>query len=318
MLRFIRITQEATFGTYNGSGSSINVRLSGDNSFTPMTDPEWWEIMDGSGYGAPVAMGSQTSALTATLVTEVTYTQAQFLLGWGLQRVNSGQTSPWTTGELPNDLASCTVDFAWSYFDTAVPRRKRFLGVKPGNIRLACSRESPKLMLSMQLIGSTPQGNSFDGSNDPTSTAFPQPALTAYPTDCVLFQHLKGQVSVGGTSRSNFESMEFNVASVLNPYFDESRFANSIRLGGRRITASSRFRNKSTVDDRTTYESATVQAASLEWTNGTHSITLGMNSQNYIRPYKEDLPLQREIYYNIGLASLLDQTAGNDLALTFT
>ena len=173
-------------------------------------------------------------------------------------------------------------------------------------------------MGTFTLVGSTPQGNSFDGSVDPTSTVFPEPALTAYPSDVVLFQHLKGYVSIGGTSRSNFENWEFSAHGTLNAYFDESRFANSIRLGGRRITASTRMRNKSNVDDRTTYESATVQAASLEWTNGVHSITLGMNTQNYIRPYKEDLPLDHEVYNNMGISSLLDQTAGNDLALAFT
>ncbi len=315
MQRFLRLTQEATFGTYNSLGTAIYVRLSAPNSFLPMTDPEWWEVMDGSGLGAPALMGSATSALTSTLTTEVTYTQAQFLLGWGLQRVNSAQTSPWTTAELPNDLASCTADFAWSQFDTTTLKTKRFLGVKVASVNLTCSRDNPKLMATFQLVASTPQGNSFDSSSDPTLTA---PALTAYPSDVVLFQHMKGNVTVGGASRSNFETWTFQAAGKLNAYFDESRFANSIRLGGRRITASTRMRLKSTVSDRNTYENATVQAAQLEWSNGTHSITLNMNSQNYIRPYKEDLPLDREVYYGMGLSSLLDATAGNDLAVTFT
>jgi hypothetical protein len=317
MKRFIRLTQEAAFGTYNAAGTAISIRLSSPNAFSVMTDPEFWEVMDGSGLGVPVLQGSQTSALAATLTTELCYSQAQFLLGWAVQRINAGQTSPWTTTELPNDLASCTIDFAWSQFDTATMRRKRFLGAKVASLRLSGARDNPKVMCTMGLVASTPQGNSFDSSTDPTSVDFPEPALTAYPSDVVLFQHMRGQVSVGGASRSNFESWELNVQNTMNPYFDESRFANAIRLGGRRITASSRFRIKSTVDDRTTYENATVQAAQLAWTNTTHTITMNLNSQNLIRPFKEDLPLDREIYASIGLQVLLDQAAGTDLTFTY-
>jgi hypothetical protein len=318
MKRFIRITQEAAFGTFNGAGTAINVRLSSPNAFLPMTDPEFWEVMDGSGLGVPVLQGSQTTALAATLTTELCYSQAQFLLGWAVQRINAGQTTPWVTSELPNDLASCSIDLAWSQFDTATLKRKRFLGNKVASLRMSGSRDSPKVMATMAIVGSTPQGNSFDSSSDPTSGAFPEPALTAYPTDVCLFQHMRGNVSVGGSSRTNFESWELTVQNSMNAYFDESRFANAIRLGGRRITASSRFRVKSAVDDRTTYENATVQAAQLAWTNGTHTITMNLNSQNLIRPFKEDLPLDREVYANIGLQNLLDQSAGADITFTYT
>ena len=101
MQRFLRITEEAQFGVYNSGGSSIYIRLSGDNAFLPMTDPEWFSVMDGSGLGIPVIYGSATSSNTATLTTELTYSQAGFLLQWGLQRINTGQSTPWTTTDSP-------------------------------------------------------------------------------------------------------------------------------------------------------------------------------------------------------------------------
>ena len=280
-----------------------------------MTDNEWWEVIDGSGLAEPVLFGTQTAALAATLTTEVTYTQASFLIGWALQRINTGQTAPWTTTELPNDLASCTIDFAWSQFDTTTMKTKRYLGCKPGGLTLTGSRDAPKLMMTMPIIGSTPQGNPYDSSVDPTLT---EPALTVFPTDVAVFQHLKGNFTIAGASRSNFENVTVTVNNTLVPYFDESRYANAIRLGSRRSTITTRFRLKSTVSDRVTYETATPQAAELTWNNGTHSIVLNYNSQNQINTYKEDIPLDREVYYAYGLAGHLDQTAGGMLTASFT
>jgi Phage tail tube protein len=318
MLRFLRITQEAAFGVFpTASPVSIFVRLSGDNAFTPMTDPEFFTVMDGSGLGVPALFGSATSSNTSTLTTEVTYSQAAFLLGWALQRLNTAQTEPWTTTELPNDLASCTLDFAWSQFDTTTLKTKRYLGAKVASLNLAGSKDSPKVMATFALVASTPQGNTFDGSTDPTLTA---PAPTVYPTDVAVFQHLKGNVTIDSVARSNFESFNLSVQNVLVPYWDESRFPNAIRLGGRTVTASAKWRLKSSVTDRTSYESNATQSALFEFVNpgASHSISLNFNTNGYISAYKEDLQLQREVYYTWTLASYLDTTAGSDLTLTVT
>jgi hypothetical protein len=318
MLRFLRITEEAAFGVFNTTSPvSIAVRLSGDNAFTPMTDPEFFTVMDGSGLGVPALFGSATSANTSTLTTELTYSQAAILLGWATQRINSGQTTPWATTELPNDLASCTLDFAWSQFDTTTLKTKRYLGAKVASLNLAGAKDSPKVMATFALVASTPQGNTFDSSTDPTLTA---PALTAYPTDVVVFQHLKGNMTIDSVSRSNIESFNLSVQNVMVPYWDESRFPNAIRLGGRTVTASAKWRLKSSVSDRTAYESTATQSALFEFINpgATHTISFNFNGNGYISAYKEDLPLQREVYYNWSYASYLDATAGSDLTVTVT
>lgn len=318
MKRFLRLTQEAVFGTYNAAGTSIHVRLSSANAFTPMTDPEFWEVLDGSGLGVAALTGSETQALTATLTTEVTYTQAQFLLGWACQRINAGQTTPWVTSELPNDLASCTADFAWSQFDVTTLKRKRYLGAKVGSLGLTCARDNPKLMATLGLIASTPQGNGFDASSDPTSVVFPEPALTVYPSDVAVFQHMRGNVTVAAAVRTNFENWSLTIQNTMNAYFDESRFANALRLGGRRVNATTRMRLKSAVDERATYEAATVQACQLKWGNGVNSITINMGPRNYITPFKEDVPLDREVYYGATYKNYLDPATATDIAISFT
>jgi hypothetical protein len=317
MQRFLRITEEAVFGTYNTGGTPIYVRLSGDNAFLPMTDPEFWTVMDGSGLGVPVCYGSATSSNTSTLTTEVTYSQAAILLGWAIQRINGAQTVPWTTSELPNDLASVTLDFAWSQFDTIALKTKRYLGAKVGSLTLSCSKEQPKLMMSLGLVASTPQGNSFDASLDPVLTP---PALTVYPCDVTIFQNLKSNITIASVARSNLENFNLSIQNTLVPYWDESRYPNAIRLGGRTVTASAKWRLKSTVDDRSTYEQATKQAALFEFQNAakTHSITFDFQTNGYISKYKEDSPLSREVYYDWTFTSNLDPAAGSDLTLTVT
>lgn len=315
MQRFLRITEEAQFGVFNNSGNSIYIRLSGDNGFQPMTDPEFWTVMDGSGLSVPALFGSETSSNTSTLTTELTYTQAAILLGWALQRINTAQTTPWVTTELPNDLASCTLDFAWSQFDTTVMKTKRYLGCKVGSLTLSGAKDSPKMMATMALVASTPQGNSFDSSSDPTLIA---PALSVYPTDVVVFQNLAHNVQIATVGRSNFENFSLSVQNVLVPYWDESRYPNAIRLGGRAVSFSSRFRLKSTVSDRNTYEQHTQQSAVYQFINAaaTHNVTFNFNGNGYISSYKEDLPLNREVYYDYTYSSYLDATAGSDLSIS--
>jgi hypothetical protein len=317
MKRFLTITQEAAYGTYAGAGASISVRLSGSGAFTPLEKPDFWTVEDGSGLGVQVLAGSETMALTGTLTTELTYAQAQFILGWACSRINAGQTSPWTTAELPGDLASCTIDYARSYFDTGAFHTKRYTGAKIASLGLAGAKDNPKVMATIGIIASTVQGNPFDASVDPTVTT---PALTVYPTDVVVFEHLRGNVKINNVARTNFDSFNLNLTNKVKPYFDESRFANAIRLGGRSLTIQSRFRKKSAVDDWTPFYQALKQtAATTQWqfSNTTHTITFGMNTQSYFSALEEEAPIEEEHYYSLTLMNQLDQAAGTDFTFTY-
>jgi Phage tail tube protein len=311
--RYLRLTEEAAYGTFPGSPVSIYPRLSGPNAFVHMTNPDFFEVMDGSGLNVPVLAGTATTAVSGQLTTELTYTQAAILLGAGCTRINAGQTAPWTTTELPNDLASFAADFAYQPFDSTTYQKKRFLGCKANSVKLTGSKDQPKMMLSMGITGSTPQGNSYDASSDPT---FSNQALSSYPTDVVLFQHLKSGFTAFGGSVTNFDSVSIEFQNLLKPYWDEGRFCNALRLGGRRITVNANLRLKSAGSDRTRYENNTKGALQLVFTNGTNTITFNFESQCYLKPIREDFPLTEETYYQATYNVLLDQSAGTDFALT--
>ena len=316
MKRSLRITQEAAFGTYDSAAPvAIYPRLDSADAFKVMTTPQFWQIMSGSGFAVPALYGTQTTGLAATLSIPLCYSQADFVLGWALGRINSGQTSPWTTTEIPGDLASCTLDYIWTNYD-GTERTKRFLGCKVATFALSGNRDNPVMRAQIGLVASTPQGNSYDSSSDPTLT---DPADTVFPTDPILFQHLKGGLTIGGTSRSNFRSIGFSVQNKLKAYFDESRFASLIRFNGRQSTLTGNSRLKATPNDRSTYEAGTGLAGTntVVWTNTTHTLTLTLNGNNYFSNINEHFPLDEEIYFDWAVSNLLDASAGSDFTFTF-
>jgi Phage tail tube protein len=316
MKRQLTITQEAAFGVYHTSSPvAINIRLDTPDSFRVMTVPEFWSIMSGSGFAVPALFGTQTTGLAATLRTPLDYAQASFLLGWSLQRINAGQTSPWTTTEIAGDLASCTCDYLWSNVD-GTTRTKRFLGAKVATFGLSASRQSPVVYLELGLVASTPQGNTYDSSSDPTLSIV---ADSTFPTTPVLFQHARAGLTINNVAHTNFQSLSFSVQNRLKAYFDESRFANLIRMNGRTTTLSGSSRLKASPDDRTSYESAATLASAntLVFTNGTHTITFTLNAQNYFSQINESFPLDEEIYYSWTMQNLLDTAATTDFTFTY-
>lgn len=319
MKRFLRITQENVFNQYQTTSPvQFYPRLSSSGAFTTMENPEFWGIQDGTGLNVPALSGTVTMGLQGTLITEVGPTLAQKLFDWAGTRINDDQDSPWTTNELPRDLASCTCDFAWSNFNVVTLNRRRYLGVKVASLSASCSKSQPKLMANMQLIGSTPQGNHYDSSSDPDATAFPEPALTVYPDDCYLFQNLSGNVSILGDARTNFDSWTMNLQNQLVPYFDESHFANAIRLGGRSFSVQLRLRLKSTPDDWARYKQGTTGSATYTFDNGSNTLKVDQRGKVYIKPLQQEQPIDQEHYYTMTLVSQLDTSTGDDFQFTYT
>lgn len=324
--RFVRITQESAFGTYTavGGGPSANpaivIRGNGSNYFKPLTKPELWQIMDTSGMNIVALTGSNVTVVGGQLVTQFYASQAQFLLGWALQRINTAQTSPWTTTELPYDLASCTIDFGYTRGTTAI-KRTRYTGMKVVSGSIECSTESPVATLTLTLIGSTPQGNTFDSSTDPDATVFPEPALTAYPTDPYVFQHSLNGLTIG-TVRTKYDKLNISWTNQCKAYYDENRFANAVKMNGRKISWSTNLRLRVSPDDRaSTYELVNASTGQVVFANGTNTCTLNFNGKNYMETLEEDLPLDGEFYYGLNLFSALDSAVAapnSDLQLSFT
>lgn len=320
MRRFARFTQEAAFGVYKTSDPvAIHPRLSANNSIGIMEAPDFYTIMDGSGRGVQAMAGTPTTRIEGTLVTELGPTVAPFLASWAGVRVNDGQTAPWVTTEMPLDLASCTVDLGRAKFNAAALKRTRYLGMKVGSLGLACSKDQPKLLATIGMVGSKFLPNPWEETAGPDAIAFPEPACSDQPWDVYLFQQLKGKVTVGGVSRSNFESFSLQLQNQLAVYWDEDRFANAIRCVGRTLTATVRLRDKTSPDDWTTYLSGTPGAASFEFADGTgNTLKFDFKGNTYISGIEQDLPLDAEPYYTLTITNQLDPSTCVDFTVETT
>jgi hypothetical protein len=317
---FLWIIKESAYKTPMGSPvagtDSIYLRLDGGNAFRMRPKPLQRPIMYGGGFAVPAFTVSDQIECKGTLQTKLYAAQAHLLLDWAGTRINAAQTAPWTTTEPAGDLASCSVYHAIQRSDGTYKRRV-YLGTKVTGGSIECRREAPVATLRLDLQASTPQGNQFDSSSDPSSTAFPAPAETAYPSDPYLFLHTAGNLSIGG-ARTLYSAVKIDFANKLDARFFENRFVNLIRFLGRESMLTAKLYYKPTPDDRTLFEGLAAQTLSLAFNNGTHSATFTFNAQNVYKDLNDDLPLDQVYEQEIQVSNHFDPVAAADWSVAFT
>jgi hypothetical protein len=309
--------QATTYGLANASAHYI--RLDGGNAFTMRPRPVQVSVPYGGGVAIEAYRVSDKAEVKGALNVKLCVGQAPFLLSWSGQRINTAQTAPWVTTEVAGDLASCSIYHAIVRPDGTVKRRV-YLGCKVDSWGLAVSEDSTVSTLQLQISGSTPQGNQFDSSSDPTAGTFPTPADNNFPIDPYVFLHLGGTsfVTYGGAVRTQFTEMTINSANTLARRFYANRYIQLLRFMGRKTTVATKLQYPlAAQDDRTNYEGTLSETCSIELGNGTHSVTMGLNAQNVLSPLEDDLGLS-DIYFQSSTSNnLYDATAGSDFTLTF-
>ena len=305
-----------TASTYN-SATAYYVRLDGGNAFTMRPKPVEVEVPYGGGVAVGAYRVSDKQACEGELTVKLCASQAPFLLAWATNRINSLQTLPWPTTLAPGDLASCSVYHAIQRSDGSYKRRV-YLGTKVSSVNVEVSEESTVVTLKLGLVSSTPQGNQFDASTDPTATVFPAPVDANFPSDVYLWTHSSGLITIGGTIRSQITELRFDAKNTLAKRFFNSRFVEALLFTGRKTTCGVKLLYAPTPDDRTTYEGLTSQAISVGLNNGTHSVTITLNAQNIFDTFNDDLPLNDLYFQASSLANLWDPVAGSDFVVSWT
>jgi hypothetical protein len=309
-------TTATTYGLANAS--AYYVRLDGGNAFAMRPRPVQVEVP----YGGGVAIGAYRVAdkleCKGNLTMKLTIFQAPFWLSWAGVRVNGAQTAPWVTTEPVGDLASCSIYHAIAHDDGTIKRRV-YLGCKVDSWSLAISEASTIGTLTLGISGSTPQGNVFDSSSDPSAGTFPAPAENNYPSDPYLFIHLGGasDCTIGGTVRTKFTDMNISVQNTLARRFYATRFLQILRFMGRKSTVATRLLYQASPDDRATYEALTTGALSVQLDNSVHTVTMDFKAQNVYDPFDEDLPLSDLYFYTMTENNLWDASAATDFSLAF-
>lgn len=311
-------TTATTFGLANATGYCM--RLDADNSFDMRPVPAGTvTVMYGGGKATPAYMVSDKQELKGKLSVKLCVGQSPFLLSWAAQFINSGQTAPWVTTEPVGDLASCTIYHAITRPDGTIKRRA-YLGVKVASWTLVITESATVAQLTLNLVGSTPQGNQFDSSTDPTAGTFPVPADIDLPIDPYVFLHAGGTsfFTYAGAVRTQMTDLTITSTNVLASRFYAQRYIPALHCFGRTTTLATRLLYPlAAQDDRTLFEGLNVEASSLELNNGTHGMTIGFNAQNVLSPFNDELATNDLYLQSSTSNNLWDPSAGSDLSLAF-
>lgn len=317
---YLYIVQESALNTPLTTPSigttSLFIRLIDGNAFSMIAKPVQELIPYGGGLAKTSEIVSDHYACSGTLKMKLYGAQAPFLMGWSTTEINSGQTSPWTTTELPNDLASCTVYHAVQT-STGVFIKKAFTGCKVGSAQIEVSRQSTTATLTLQLTACA-QSAFGTLTGDPT-TAIPTPTETEMPLGPYTFAMTAGNLSIGGATRTQYSSLSINIQNTLDGQWFEGASLSLLNYHGRQSKLMADLYLKLTPDDRSAYEAATATAASVTFTNGVsgQNMTISYEGQNKITDLPLDLPIGTAFLQKLELTNTLDQSAGIDLAVSF-
>lgn len=310
-------TTSTTYGLANAS--AYYIRLDGGNAFSMRPRPTGAVTVPyGGGFDVAAYTTSDKQECKGQLTLKLCIGQAPFLLNWAFARINSGQTAPWTTTEPAGDLASCSIYHGVIRPDGSIKRRA-YLGAKCDGGTFTITEGSTVGTLQLSISASTPQGNQFDSSTDPTAGTFPAPADNNFPVDPYVFLHAGGTsfITYAGAVRTQFTDLTFSCQNTLARRWYANRYVQILRLTGRKTTVATKLLYPlAAQDDRTLYEGLTSETCSIELNNGTHGFTFGMNAQNILTPFEDDLPLN-ELYMQTSTENnQWDATAGSDFTLT--
>lgn len=322
---FLWLVKETALGVRTVSPvpgtDSIFIRLS-EGQFGMFENPILKRISYGGGLAVNVQTVSDHYEARGSLKTELYPSQAPFLMGWGLTRINSGQTSPWTTTEPVGDLASCTAYHGYQYADGSFAR-KRFRAVKVASLGLDVSRSSTTAVLSLDLLGGQVVGSAFDGTPDPDATEFPAPTEAMYPTESPYTFHMSAGGFTVASVRTQYEDFSFKVTNAMDGLWFEGSYLSLIKFCGRDASADIDLLLKASPDDRSPFEAITAAASSIVFTNGVsgQNMTIQLNSNNIRTALPLNLANGKAFFQKLTLSNQFDGAAlsgaGQDLSVSF-
>ncbi len=330
---FLYLVQESAYKTPvatpvvypTASANAFFIRLDGANTFTMRSRPVMVAVPYGGGVAIDAFRVADKIECKGRLQTKLyAGPLSQFLLQWGGQQINSAQTSPWTTTEPAGDLASVACYHAITRSDGSIKRRV-YLGCKVDGWNIDVSEDSTIATLSLDVSGSTPQGNQFDSSTDPTAVTFPPPTDVQLPTNPYVFVHASGGLTIG-SARTQFQSLKLASKNVLARRFWANRFINLMRFVGRSTTLEAINFYAPSPDDRTSYEGLlgfntgagyTGSTCTFELNNGTHSVTFNLETNSVITTFEDQLPLNDLYTQVMTITNQWDPANSADLTMTF-
>jgi hypothetical protein len=315
--RYMRFNSEAAFNTRAGSPVvTFFDPMDGDNAFVNLSTRPMWDLRDPGG-NIPRQRGSEVYSVGGDWSGRVTKENYQLLL-W-LNRVNAGQTTPWINDQRPGDLASATLDFAYTDYLGAIAYQY-WTGCKIGQrwqLSMSANPQDPFLHFQYSILGSTPVPNAITGGTALTSVTFPPPTYTQLNTTPLSF--FASTFTLGGATMNLFDRITITGNQICKPYFDNNRFANRISHNGRTVTLVAHLRRDAATDPRTRYEALTqLGATSLAWAlPSSHTLTLNFRSKSYTDSVGEEFTMDNDDYSTLTATAFLDSGTGDDFSVVY-
>lgn len=296
--RYLRLTPETTWGTFNAVGTPIYVDLDQANSYTVRPKPITKDFRTAGGRNRRVKKIGPKTMLAGNLN----------MIVHGSQIVALAPLLTATGGS--DTVTSFTADYAIVRED-GTTQYSRDLGMYVQQAQGTSSEQSPELRLQLQLVGKTTAAI--------TVTDFPEPAATDYASDGLfVHEHLAGALTIA-TSRTEFESFSWTIKNLFDVRFFESSTPLVIKFVGRDVDWSAKLAYK-IATDRSDYEALTNVSASATYTNGAHTLALAFHGQNFYDQVEDDLDDGKVYLQNLSMQSFWDPAAAtpSDFDLTAT
>jgi hypothetical protein len=293
--QYLRFTPETTWGTYNSSGTATIIQLDQNNAFTMRPAPINWTIRSAGGFNRRVQRGTAKTSVAGILNT----------LCYGSQMA---AFAPWLFASSSNVLESVTIDHAIVMDDTgSTTVYRRYLGVMVNQVQITSGEADQLMRMQIQMTGKQPAVI--------TSTDFPEPLASAYPNDApYVFEMVSGGFTLG-TSRLELEEFNLTVNNHLDPRFMASQYLTRLKYCGRDVDFDVRFPYITTVD-RTDFEAQSPVTGLVVFTNGSHSMTFTLDTQNYIAQCNDDLALDKVHLQTLHVEDFFDASASPATDLT--
>jgi hypothetical protein len=302
-------TVESAYGTIKTSPvlntDYLPIRLSDGNSFTVRRAPIRQVINTADTNNLRAFVVSRRYQVLGQLKCLAYVGHMPLLLRWALQGINSGQTSPWTTTELPGDLASATLDHFIEDPSAGTVTKYRYTGMKVLSGEAVWNNETDIGMVTMQLVGKAA-----------TTHTQTEPADSDYPSNVYCLQDLT-TIKIGSTT-TNLSEFRVTWNNNLARRFDEAPTLNSCRLRGRNVDFGANLLYKIATDRRAAFTGQTAQDSEFVFTNGANTMGFDFAATNYISSLEDALPLADDFTQMLGVEAFYDTTANTDLTLSFT
>ena len=297
-------------------------RLDGGDALTMRPRPQIVAVPYGGGVAIDAFRVADKIDVTGTFRTKLyAGPWTQMLLQWASQPINAGGyvglagvNTGWAYGSgPPGNLPSVTIFHAVQKSDGTYKVRQ-YPGVRVRSWQFALSESGTIADITLQLIGTSVSGNQWSLGNyvDPTlqtaawpatpptfgststaSTVCP-PAPTNLPVTPYMFIHATPLTF--GIARTTFQSLSISSSNQIVPRFWNNRFCQMHQFVGRSTTITAQnWYSTTTPDDRLEFEGVISQTVTAELNNGSHTVTLTMNTNNIFTSLEDSLPLS-DIY----------------------